>query len=138
MKTISTPLKTLAIILMVSFFGKLYAQDDLVAVNESNWSQFSNEIAASSAPAEKVRISDFAPNLKLNTAIIRLKSANNIPMRVNFYDCRGELAMEQFLNLNSGSNEFSIDMSQLPKGTYIVQFYSNEGSAIRKITKSNE
>lgn len=136
MKT-NTTLKTLAIVLLVLSSAKMYAQDDLLAMNTVSNNTANEQVAAYLSQEDKVRISDFTPGLFTASASAHVRTVNPIVMKIFFYDIKGDLAMEESMKLNSGMNELNIDMSSLEKGTYVVQFYSNEGSALRRIVKKD-
>jgi hypothetical protein len=124
--------KTLAIFLLALSAGKLHAQSDMIA--------YINEIphtATFTSSEEHVAVSDFSFAPTTNIAKINVRTVNPLKLRVFFYNITGELAKEEYVNLNSGSNELNLDISNLLKGIYIVQFYSKEGSAIRKIVKAD-
>ncbi len=126
-------LPTLAITLMVVCFGKTYAQDDLLAYSSPSTNP--NNITTRFTVEEHVKVSDFFANQTSSNPTVSVKSMNPIQMKVRIFMTNGDLVKEELLDLNSGLNEVNLDMEDLTKGIYMVQFYSKEGSALRRIVK---
>jgi hypothetical protein len=47
----------------------------------------------------------------------------------------GDFVNEETYPLNSGINELKLNVDDLTKGAFMVQFYTNEGSAVRRFIK---
>ncbi|MDB5229134.1 MAG: hypothetical protein JWN78_3327 [Bacteroidota bacterium] len=126
-------LQTVAIILMVICYGKANAQSDLLA---SLYSSVPNNISTRFTE-ENVKVSDLIldPTSAIASAMVNVNSINPITMKIRIFMNNGNLVKEESFSLNSGSNELNVEMNDLAKGVYIVQLYSNEGSAVRKIIK---
>ena len=123
-------IKTLILFLMITCFTKIYAQSDLLAVNT-----IPSEVIAKYNAEEKIRISDFAPNPANNNSIVNVSCLNPTAMKVKFFTQEGNMAKEESYILQKGMNELNVDMNGLASGIYMVQFYSSEGSAVRKVIK---
>ena len=54
---------------------------------------------------------------------------------INIYDLTGKILIQKQENLVIGSNEITMDVSILPKGTYLVQFNYGADSQYAKIVK---
>lgn len=135
--TLKASLKTAAIILVVLLCsGKIYGQSDQIAYHIAAGSNYS-DITIKPLEQENISVSDFITRIGTHETQIHIRSLNPVPMKVRVYSLTGDLAKEESVSLNSGSNELNIDMDNLQEGVYIVQFYSKEGSAIRRIVKMN-
>ncbi len=131
MKTLN---KILFLIVLIASIGKTNAQSDLLAVSSE---PVPTNIAAVYAAQEKIKISEFMPNVSANTSssLVSVKCLVPLTMKVKIFNMKGDMAQEESLELATGLNEFSVDMSNLSKGMYMVQFYSKEGSAVRRYMK---
>jgi len=120
-------------ILLVSV-GKMKAQSDLLAINTV---PVPSSVAAVYATDEKIRISEFMPNetTNSNSSFVSVKCMVPVVLKVKVFNMNGQMAKEETHNLGTGVNEFSVDMNGLAKGMYMVQFYSKEGSAVRRFMK---
>ena len=128
--------KILFLIVLVATIGNINAQSDLLAINSE---PVPTSIAAVYATQEKIRISEFMPavSANMNSSSVSVKCLTPVTMKVRVFNMNGEMANEETRELATGLNEFSVDMSNLSKGMYMVQFYSKEGSAVRRYVKSN-
>ena len=54
---------------------------------------------------------------------------------INIYDLTGKILIHTQVDLVIGSNEIPMDVSTLPKGTYLVQFNYGADSQYAKIVK---
>ncbi len=133
MKT-SYIIKALLMILLIACASKMKAQSDLLAMNTIT-SSIPSEVIARYNAEEKIRISDFTPNPANNNTIVNVNCVNPTPMKVKFFTLNGDMAKEESYNLERGTNELNVDLNGLAKGIYLVQFYSTEGSAVRKVVK---
>jgi hypothetical protein len=48
----------------------------------------------------------------------------------------GELEKEEAHSVENGLNDLRLDLSELSAGVYMVQFYTREGSALRRYIKT--
>jgi len=126
--------KILFLIVLIVSVGKMSAQSDLLAVNIV---PVPSNIAAVYASQEKIRISEFMPNASSNTnsSMVSVKCLVPVQMKVKVFNMNGQMAKEETRELAMGVNEFTVDMNDLSKGMYMVQFYSKEGSAVRRFMK---
>lgn len=130
-------LKTLSLMLLIACFGKMNAQSDLLAANTVTSDPLTSEIIAKYIAEEKVKIGDFMPNPAVNGSQVNIRCSNPVAMKVKFFTMNGELAKEEVFNLEKGENALNVNIDNLDKGIYMVQFYSKEGSAVRRMMKSN-
>jgi hypothetical protein len=133
----SNILKSLSLLLLLVCFGKMNAQSDLLAFNAVTTETAPSEMIAKFVAEEKIKISDFYPNPSSSNTIVSIKCLSPIAMKVKFFTMNGDLAKEETHSLDKGDNQISVDMNSLDKGIYMVQFYSKEGSAVRRIIKMN-
>jgi hypothetical protein len=127
-------LNTLALIVLTTCFAKTYAQSDLFAMNTIATPA---SVAALYQSNEKVAISDFTLAAQVNTPQIAVKSTDNVSMQVRIFSLSGELAKEETHDLASGVNNVTVNMNDLAQGVYMVQFYTKDGSALRRFVKNN-
>lgn len=128
--------KILFALLLTAGFGKSFSQSDLLAVNTVNTpSSVSNLIKSD----DKVVISDFKRIVEsgANTPSVTVRCETPVTMKIRIFTLNGELAKEEAHALDNGLNDLSLDMADLSQGVYMVQFYSSEGSALRRFVKSN-
>ncbi len=126
--------KILLLFVLVASIGNINAQNDLLAINTE---PVPYSVAAVFAAQEKIKISEFMPNVSTNSSspLVSVKCLIPLTMKVKVFNLKGEMAIEESRELATGLNEFSVDMSNLEKGMYMVQFYSKEGSAVRRYMK---
>lgn len=125
------------LIALTAAAGKINAQNGLYAVNTMNNVNTPNQVATQFNEEEKVRIGDLNQDPSQKTSLVRVNSLMQLTMQVKVFDMNGDLAKIETHNLNSGVNDLNVDLSTLSAGTYMVQFYTKEGSAIRRFVKSN-
>lgn len=127
------PVKTILFVFLIVCFGITKAQDQLITDE--------NEFATadlSKMPQDtdqKIRISNFYQNAD-NASAIRIKCPSTVTLKVKFFTMNGDLAKEDMYSLESGNNELVLNENGLNQGAYMVQFYTNKGSALRRYTKS--
>lgn len=129
-------LKALSLMLLITCFGKMNAQSDLLAVNTVSSVNTATDLYKSE---DKVVISDFkriAGN-EVNVPVVTVKAESSVTMQVRIFTLNGDLAKEESHAVENGVNDVKVDMSDLSQGVYMVQFYTNEGSALRRFVKSN-
>ncbi len=126
--------KTLFLIVLIASFGTINAQSDLLADNTVT---VPSNIAALYKSDNKVTISEFMPNQTENSSLVSVKCSDPITMQVKVFNMDGNLAKQESHALNTGVNELNINLNDLSAGMYMVQFYSKEGSAVRRFVKAN-
>lgn len=128
--------KALTLVLLLVCFGKMNAQSDLLAVNTVTPVNAAADLFKSD---DKVVISDFkrmAGNEDF-VPVVTVKSESSVTMQVRVFTLNGDLAKEESHEVENGVNDIKLDMSDLSQGVYMVQFYTKEGSALRRFVKNN-
>jgi hypothetical protein len=129
-------LKALSLILFIFVISTANAQSDLFAMNTV---PTANAVADLYKSNDKVVISDFKrlAGTEMNTPVITVKSEDNVTMQVRIFTLNGELAKEEAHAIENGVNDVQVDMNDLAQGVYMVQFYTKDGSALRRFVKNN-
>lgn len=125
--------KTLFSILLVASFGTIKAQSDLLA---DNTAYAPSNIVALYHNDEKITFSELMPKQE-NTSLVTVKCANATKVQVKYFNMDGNMAKQESRTLDKGVNELDINTADLAAGMYMVQFYSSEGSAVRRLVKAN-
>jgi len=125
--------KTLFSILLVASFGTIKAQSDLLA---DNTAYAPSNIVALYHNDEKITFSELMPKQE-NTSLVTVKCANSTKVQVKYFNMDGNMAKQELRTLDKGVNELDINTADLAAGMYMVQFYSSEGSAVRRLVKAN-
>ena len=77
------------------------------------------------------------PNPVSNQLTIDLVSEYDlINVNVNIYDLTGKVLIQEQADLAIGSNQIPMDVSRLPKGTYLVHINDGINSQYAKIVKA--
>ena len=77
------------------------------------------------------------PNPVSNQLTIDLVSEYDLTnVNVNIYDLTGKVLIQLQVDLAIGSNQIPIDVSKLPKGTYLVNINNGVNSQYAKIVKA--
>ena len=127
--------KTLFSILLVASFGTLKAQSDLLA---DNTAYAPSNIVALYHNDEKITFSELMPKQEQeNTSQVTVKCASATKVQVKYFNIDGNMAKQELRTLDKGVNELDINTTDLAAGMYMVQFYSSEGSAVRRLVKAN-
>lgn len=129
-------MKILCVIALVACFGKMNAQSDLLAINTVSKVSVPADITAMISE-EKIKVSDFIQNPANNASLVRVNCNVPVTMQVKVFTMDGDMAKEETHTLNSGMNDLNVSLDNLAVGTYMVQFYSKEGSAVRRFIKMN-
>ena len=124
--------KILSLLLLIASFGMVNAQSDLLADNVVS---APSNIAALYKSDEKITISEFMPNETHNSSLVSIKCLTPLTVQVKIFKMDGNMAKIESHTLDKGVSELSIDMNDLAAGMYMVQFYSKEGSAVRRFVK---
>lgn len=132
MKTVA--LKTIAILGLLLSVHAASAQSDLFADNSE---PVPSAIAAMFKSEDKITISEFllSPEYKSNETRVNIRCTTPQVVQVKVFNMDGNLTQQSAYQLDKGISELSLDMSALSSGTYMVQFYSKEGSAVRRLVK---
>ena len=125
--------KLLTSIAFVAYFGTTFAQSDLLA---DNTTYAPSNIVALYRSDDKITFSELLQN-ENNTSQLTVKCANPTTVQVKIFKMDGNMAKQESRSLDKGINELNLNMDNLAAGTYMVQFYSSEGSAVRRVVKSN-
>ncbi len=125
--------KILFVAMLVAFSGKIKAQSDLLADNAP---YVSANIASLYKSDDKITISELMASQHNNTQV-SVKCAVPLTVQVKVFNMDGNMAKQESHTLNKGVNELNINMDDLAAGTYMVQFYSKEGSAVRRLVKAD-
>lgn len=127
--------KTLFSIAFIACIGTTYAQSDLLA---DNTVYAPSNIAALYKSDSKITISELMPNQTNGSAsTVSIKCAVPTTVQVKVFNMDGNMAKQESHTLDSGVNELNVNLNDLATGMYMVQFYSKEGSAVRRFVKSN-
>ena len=126
--------KILFSMLFVALFSTANAQSDLFADNAVS---APTNIAALYKSNDKITISEFMPNQANNSSLVSVKCTDPLNVQVKVFNMDGNLAKQQSYTLEKGVNELNVNMNDLSAGMYMVQFYSKEGSAVRRFVKAD-
>ena len=127
------PLKTLTLLILIVCSGKLKAQNELLSLNTAP------AINTKSYAADDILvISDFKSmaESRKNMPVVTVRSTNAATMHVRIFTMNGELEKEESRMIDDGMNDVEVDMSDLSAGVYMVQFYTKDGSALRRFLKA--
>lgn len=133
MKT--TVLKSILFVLLFASFEKIKAQSDFLFA-DVNAPGTSNSLTALNKDAG-ISIGNVIQNNISHTSEVKIKCQSPLSMKVKIFNMNGDLAKEDIRSLDKGVNELILDMNDLSAGVYMIQFYTNEGSALRRIVKNN-
>ena len=120
--------------MLIASFRTMNAQSDLLA---DNTVYAPSNVAALYKSDDKITISEFMPTQAANNSLVTVKCANPITVQVKIFRMDGNMAKQESRELDKGVNELNINMNDLAAGMYMVQFYSKEGSAVRRFVKAN-
>ncbi len=129
-------LKAFFAFLLINSFGNVHAQSDLIAMNTVSGKSSTVDLYSSN---EKILISDFkrAIGSEEVASVISVKAEDPIMMNVRVFNTAGDLAKEEIHSLQSGLTDLNVDLSNLSQGVYMIQFYTKDGSALRRFIKYN-
>jgi hypothetical protein len=111
------------------------AQSDLLLSNKVNAPE---NVLATFTADEKISISDFMPNQTYASTSVAVKCTVPVNMQVKFFNADGNMTKIESYTLDKGVNELNMQLDDLEIGTYMVQFYSKEGSAVRRFVKESK
>ena len=131
MKT--TLLKPALIFMILAFFTDIKAQD----IGSDDQMYATGKTDKASLPEELIRIGSIFRNEQTNSSKIKITSSSPLSLNVKFFKMNGDMVKEDTYNLSIGMNEVPIKEDGLQPEAYIIQFYTGEGSAIRRFIKQN-
>ncbi|MCB0507323.1 MAG: T9SS type A sorting domain-containing protein [Bacteroidetes bacterium] len=115
----------------VAYFGTASAQSELFAGNV----QFSpSSISSFAQSPDKITFSELIQdndNMQVN-----VQTQSPTKVQVKYFNMTGNMAKQETYDLVKGSNELKVNTDNLDAGVYMVQFYSANGSALRRIVKN--
>lgn len=88
--------------------------------------------------SEKFQVSDIISNYMDNTLRVHVNCISPATMKIKIFKMNGEMANEVMHLLEIGNNELLLNSDGLSAGTYMVQFYTSEGSALRRFIKTHD
>lgn len=126
--------KLLVSFALLAFCGSVHAQSDLLADNTVTAPANLSTLYKSN---DKITISELMPNLTNETSMVNIKCTVPMNVQIKFFNMDGNMVKQESYTLDKGVNELNVNASNLSAGIYMVQFYSKEGSAVRRFVKSN-
>jgi hypothetical protein len=110
----------------------------LTLVDTSNWSDTFMFTTISPAGIENSVLDNNSvsiyPNPSLNGRInIQITSSNNQPVNASLMNMIGQEVYSQILDVKSGNNTFSMDLSNKDNGIYFLKLHNSDNSLTRKI-----
>lgn len=127
--------KILLLLLLLASGTSIYAQSDLLL---SNTVAAPDNVLTMFKSEDKISFSDFMPNQTYANTSVSVKCAVPVNIQVKFFNLDGNMAKLQNYSLDKGLNELNMQLDDLETGTYMVQFYSKEGSAVRRFIKESK
>lgn len=129
------PYNNIALLLLLLLMsGITYAQSELVAENAS----FTPSNAAALFKSDdKITISEFVQDLTNANPTVNVKCQIPLAVQVKVFNMDGNMAKLETYQLEKGLTELNLKLDDLAAGSYMVQIYSKEGSAVRRFVKPN-
>ncbi|HQV78627.1 MAG TPA: T9SS type A sorting domain-containing protein [Chitinophagales bacterium] len=116
-------------IVFIAYVGTTFAQSDLLAENvsmsASTFANFQNE--------DKITFSDLIQ--QKNKTQLTVNTSTPTTIQVKYFNISGNMAKQETASLNKGLNEVDVNLDNLANGVYMVQFYTTQGSVVRRIVK---
>lgn len=116
-------------IVFIAYVGTTFAQSDLLAENvsmsASTFANFQNE--------DKITFSDLIQ--QKNKTQLTVNTSTPTTIQVKYFNISGNMAKQETASLNKGLNEVDVKLDNLANGVYMVQFYTTQGSVVRRIVK---
>jgi hypothetical protein len=75
------------------------------------------------------------PNPAKDNAVITFNASGNYPVRLKVNSMQGKMILDKYFTAVEGVNEYSLNMSELPKGIYSVQLIVDDENMISKLVK---
>ncbi len=114
--------------------SKVQAQSELIADNAVVAPSNLSSLFKSN---EKITISELMSDIASERPIINVRCAVPLNVQVKYFNLDGNLVKKDSYDLEKGVNELNVNAEGLVDGTYMVQIYSKEGSAVRRFVKHN-
>jgi len=86
---------------------------------------------------DKITISELMSDIVTEKPIINVRCAVPLNVQVKYFNLEGNLIKKDSYDLDKGVSELNVNAEGLAEGTYMVQIYSKEGSAVRRFVKHN-
>jgi len=116
-------------IVFIAYVGTTFSQSDLLAENvsmsASTFANFQNE--------DKITFSDLIQ--QKNKTQLTVNTSTPTTIQVKYFNISGNMAKQETASLNKGLNEVDVNLDNLANGVYMVQFYTTQGSVVRRIVK---
>src|SRR5262249_13291694 len=93
---------------------------------------FADNMVVGDGPGRSITIS---PNPAQNAFLLQLNSSVNSKVAITIIDAAGRHLLSETRNASAGSNKFSVDISRLPRGIYLVQVEANDQKVVKKLVK---
>ncbi|MDB5226722.1 MAG: hypothetical protein JWN78_915 [Bacteroidota bacterium] len=126
--------KILILSMFFLFSGKMKAENDLLTLNTEVLKRNIPDISRS-AEDQKFSIVSFIEHGTNNTSRVKINCADDQLLKIRVFNMNGEMAREESYLLHGGESDFQFDFNNLPSGHYMVQFYTKDGSAVRRFIK---
>lgn len=117
--------------LSVAYIGTTFAQNDLLAENVS---MSAANVASLHQTDEKITFGDLIQNK--NNSKLSVNATSPTTMQVKYFSLSGNMAKKETVTIEAGNNELEVNMDNLEAGVYMVQFYTAQGSAVRRVVKN--
>jgi hypothetical protein len=122
------------LIALIAVAGKVQAQSELIADNAVISPSNLTSLIKSN---DKITISELMSDIASEKPIINVRCAVPLNVQVKYFNLDGNLVKKDSYDLDKGVNELNVNAEGLVEGTYMVQIYSKEGSAVRRFVKHN-
>lgn len=114
--------------------GNIQAQSDLTA---DNTTIAPSNLAAIFKSNDNVTIGELMASNVADKPLVNIKCNTPTNVQVKFFNMDGNMVKQESYALTIGVNELNVNAADLSAGTYMVQFYSKDGSAVRRLVKAN-
>ena len=129
-------IKTLILIILLHCCGSMVAKTDILSgIQTINPLSAQIGVAEAIAIEEKLKISTSIPNPLNNNPQFNVESKSLTEMKVRIFSMHGDIIRDELHTLITGITVLTLDIQDLASGTYMIQFYTNEGSVLRRIVK---
>ncbi len=107
----------------------------LKQVDNNGHFTYSKIVSAILSAKNDFSVSEFMPNPTYNLSVVKVMSPQQVDMSVKIFTVDGSLVKEDFYPLNKGETEITLEMNNLAKGLYLVQFNYKDMMEMRKLMK---
>ncbi len=104
----------------------------LRSVDNDGRTELSNVIYLSNSKEYEI---DVFPVPSSDNVTIRYNASENSEAGVNLFDVAGKLCLSQKVELQKGVVDYPLNISELPRGVYLLQFNNNGKTLVNKIIK---